>query len=52
MEGLHKFMKDLSLNMETAESLIGFFELGFSSFWKVSYAEFETAMISKNANSV
>ena len=51
-EGLQKFIGDLGLDIETAESLIGFYVLGLPSFIEVTFKDFEQALKKFNTISV
>eukprot|EP00347_Sterkiella_histriomuscorum_P023545 403334234 len=52
VEGLQQFITDLDLNIETAESLLGFYILKFSSFSKIVFSDFERIMKERNTSKV
>lgn len=52
VEGITLFLKDLGLDLETAESLLGSYILGFDSFTRVTLQDFERAMAAKGAVTV
>ena len=43
---------DLGLNLETAESLIGFYILGLPSFMEVTFKDYEQALKTLNCQTV
>jgi hypothetical protein len=50
MEGVSQFMQDIGVNIENCESLLACYILEFSTFIKITFQEFEKALVSNNCS--